>query len=73
MKRKIQKFWTWLAFKVPPQLAYWCFVRVASFATTGPYSTRPAMKVTVLEALKRWTCSCHKTGAKRCERCGARR
>jgi hypothetical protein len=51
----MEKFWMWVAWRLPRRLAYWCAVRVAAFATTGVYGEGVAVPdLTVMDALRRW-------------------
>ncbi len=47
-------FYSWLAWKLPRGLVYFCAVRVFAHGTTGDYSKTPADKLTVTGALRRW-------------------
>lgn len=50
----IERFWMWLAWKLPRGLVYWCFVRVAAHATTGRFGGDESIALTLVEAMKRW-------------------
>ena len=51
----IDKFWQWLAFRLPRRLAYWAAIRVGAYATSGPqYGTTVVPELTYMEALRRW-------------------
>lgn len=52
-----ERFWTWLAWKLPRPLAYWACVRVMAHATVGPYSHQVVPELTVEDTLKRWEAS----------------
>ena len=52
--RKSERFWMWLAWRLPKQLVMWCCVRVGAHATTGKYSNTVVPELTVVDALKRW-------------------
>lgn len=43
-----------LAWHLPRQLVYWCFIRVASHGTTGPYDNTSPCDLTVAVAAQRW-------------------
>jgi hypothetical protein len=45
----------WLAWHLWRRLVYWCALRVAVNATTGPYSGEETTGVTALDAIKRWS------------------
>ena len=49
-----EKFWMWLAWRLPPGLVRWCAIRVAVHATTGPYSHVDSPGVTIADSLRRW-------------------
>lgn len=49
-----QRFYMWLAWKLPPELVEWAFARVVAYATTGPYSDTEVPALTCLEAGQRW-------------------
>jgi hypothetical protein len=49
-----EKFYQWLADKLPRELAYWCAIRVGAHATTGKWSSQVVPELTVAEALQRW-------------------
>lgn len=40
--------------RLPRRLVYWCAIRVAANATTGPYSSQIVPDLTAMDALKRW-------------------
>lgn len=44
-----------LAYRLPRRLAYWCFIRVATAATVGKYSSQQVPMLTVVDAAKRWS------------------
>jgi len=49
-----EKFLIWLAWITPRSLAYWCAVRVISYATVGKYSNQVVPELLAMDALKRW-------------------
>ncbi len=49
-----EKFWIWLAWKLPKRLAYWATVRVGAEATMPPYGNQIVPELTVMTALERW-------------------
>lgn len=51
---KIDRILSWLAWKLPRRLAYWCAMRVGVNASSGAWSGVVVPSVTVLEALERW-------------------
>lgn len=50
-----ERFWKWLAWLLPRRLVYWCAVRLAAYATQGPWSDQVVGTITILKALERWT------------------
>ena len=48
------KFYMWLAHKLPRRLVYFCAVRVAAYATTRQYASTIVPDLKALDALKRW-------------------
>lgn len=43
-----------VAFLLPRQLAYWCAIRVAAYATQGQHGDQEVPTLTAMDALKRW-------------------
>jgi len=54
MKRLLERFYWFLAFRLPVRLVGLCVVRVVAAASTGPYSRTIVPDLTATEALKRW-------------------
>lgn len=52
--KRRERFHTWVAWRVPKWLAYWCFVRVVANGTVGEYSGQVPHKLTCFDALERW-------------------
>jgi hypothetical protein len=50
----MERFWIWLAWRLPRQLAYWAMIRVAAEASTGKYAHVEAPALLVVDALQRW-------------------
>lgn len=51
----IERFWTWLAWKLPRRLAYWAAIRVNAAATTDPrFADKTPWEVSVMDALNTW-------------------
>lgn len=46
----------WVAWHMPREIVYWCFIRLAAHATTGEFADREVPEVTCIEALTRWEC-----------------
>lgn len=49
-----EKFWTWLAWKMPRRLVYWCSIRLGAHATTGEFGNTVVPELTFVDALERW-------------------
>ena len=56
MRRGVMKdkFWMWIAWKLPRNLVMSCAVRLGANATTGDYSTQIVPDLLFMDALKRW-------------------
>jgi hypothetical protein len=54
MKRSAERFWFWLAWRLPRPLVYFATVRAAAHATQGPYEDTVVPSLTVIQALERW-------------------
>jgi hypothetical protein len=48
------RFWMWLAWLLPRRLVYMAAIRMASEATTGPYSFTVVPELTLIDGLHRW-------------------
>lgn len=55
MKNLTDKFYQWLAWKLPRRLVTWASIRLMAAATTGKYAHVVTPEVTIIEALQRWT------------------
>ena len=51
------KVMCWLAYKLPKRLAYWCFIRVGSFASVK-LDDIDVSELSVLDALRAWKFKC---------------
>lgn len=49
-----EKFWSWLAYRTPKPLVYWCGIRMVAHATTGQFSDQVVPELTAMDAVKRW-------------------
>jgi hypothetical protein len=49
-----ERFWRWIAFKLPRPLVMWATVRLGAHATQGKYGTTIVPELTFMDALKRW-------------------
>ncbi len=50
----MDKFYTWIASKLPKKLVYFCTIRVWAHATTTPYDRTDPTQVRLMTVLKRW-------------------
>lgn len=49
----IERFYRWLAPRLPRRLLYWATIEAGVVATTGTYSDTAVPSLTLLEALER--------------------
>lgn len=49
-----ERFFMWLAWRLPRKLAYFATIRVFAHGTTGPYGHTEAPALTIADALQRW-------------------
>lgn len=49
-----ERFWSWLARRLPRELVYHAVIRCFAHGTTGQYGHTEAPGLTVAEALRRW-------------------
>lgn len=54
MTRLKEKFWFWLAWRLPRSLVYFAAIRMFAHGTTGKYGDTEAPGLTVSDALRRW-------------------
>lgn len=50
----VEKFYIWLAGKLPRRLVYHCAIRLGAAASTGKYETQIVPTLLFMDALKRW-------------------
>jgi len=50
----MEKFYKWLAWKLPRKLVMWCAIRLIANATQGIWKNQIVPKLTAMEAMKRW-------------------
>jgi len=50
----MEKFWLWLAYRLPRPLVMWASVRLIANATTGQYSNQVVPELKAMDALQRW-------------------
>lgn len=48
------RFYKWLAWKLPRGLVMWCWYRVAAHATQGPWGSENPCDVKMMDAIARW-------------------
>jgi hypothetical protein len=48
------RFWMWIAWRLPRPLVYWASIRLLARATVKEYSGQEVPKLKALEALQRW-------------------
>ena len=54
MSERRDKFWQWLAFKMPKALIYFCGIRLWAWATSKQWEDQDATTVTMDQCLDRW-------------------
>lgn len=50
----MEKFWMWLAWRLPRPLVYWVTIRMGAHATQGKWSDQVVPDMTFMQALRRW-------------------
>uniref|UniRef100_A0A6M3XXP5 Uncharacterized protein n=1 Tax=viral metagenome TaxID=1070528 RepID=A0A6M3XXP5_9ZZZZ len=50
----MEKFYRWLAWRLPKQLVMWASIRLIAHATQGEYSNQVVPDLSAMDALKRW-------------------
>lgn len=53
VKESVEKFWIWIAWKLPRKLTYWTSLRLMVFAWAHPGNETPD-EISIMDALKRW-------------------
>jgi len=53
-RRRMDRFWRWLSFKLPKKLVYYATIRLWAFSTTGTWGDTEVTGLSISEALKRW-------------------
>ena len=51
---KMERFWMWLAWRLPRPLVRWALVRATVNATTGKYAAEATPEVTAVTVAQRW-------------------
>lgn len=49
-----ERFWMWLAWKLPNTLVKWASIRLMAHATTGEYGSTVTPELLATDALRRW-------------------
>lgn len=49
-----EKFWIFIAWRLPKPLVAWATARLGAHATQGEYSNQVVPELTVIDGLKRW-------------------
>lgn len=49
-----ERFYRWLAWKLPRELVYWCAIRLIAHGTQGRWSSQVVPDLTAMDALLRW-------------------
>lgn len=52
--RYSDKVWYWIVKRLPHKIIYYCCLRMLVHATTNEYSNTEVMKLTAIEAIKRY-------------------
>lgn len=50
---RTEKFWLWLARKLPKKLRYWCVIDAGAFATSGKYETTNVPELSMMDMIDR--------------------
>ena len=50
----LDRFWQWLAWRLPRRLVMWCTIRLIAHATRGDYSNQIVPDLMAMDALYRW-------------------
>lgn len=50
----IERFWGWVAWRLPRRLVYWAAIRLGAEATTGQYSNQIVPELRFVDAIERW-------------------
>ena len=51
----MERFYRWMAWKLPRRVVLWSAIRLIAFATQGKYSSTIVPELTAMDAVKRWT------------------
>ena len=50
----MERFYIWLAWRLPKELVKWTTIRLIAHGTQGQYSNTIVPELTAIDALKRW-------------------
>jgi hypothetical protein len=50
----MERFWVWLAWRLPRRLTYWASIRLLSAATCGKWENESPSGLLAKDALNRW-------------------
>lgn len=50
----MDRFWIWLAWRLPRRLVYFAAIRFGAHATTGEHGNTVVPDLTYMDALERW-------------------
>lgn len=50
----MERFYKWLAWKLPRELILWATIRLVAHATTGKFGDTVVPELTATDAIKRW-------------------
>ena len=53
-ERFTERFFRWVAWKLPRQLVYWCAIRLLAHVTSGYWSKTVVPELTAVDALQRF-------------------
>jgi len=50
----MDKFWFWIAYKLPRKLVYFAVIRLGAEVTTGEWSNTVVPELSLMDAISRW-------------------
>ena len=51
MSSFVEKFWMWLAFRMPKKLVYFCTIRLGAFVTQHEHSNTAVPELSLMDAI----------------------
>jgi hypothetical protein len=54
LRKRRERLLMKLVWRLPRRLVMWCYIRVLSNATTGPYGNTVVPELKAMDALQRW-------------------